>query len=50
MMMRPESKTMEVAPEFRKQITDVANAYFEVKNALVDDDPETAAEAARKSD
>jgi membrane fusion protein, copper/silver efflux system len=48
MMLRPESKTMEVPQEFRNQITGVANAYFEVKNALVDDDPETAAEAARE--
>jgi membrane fusion protein, copper/silver efflux system len=48
MMMRPQSKTMEVAPEFRKQITDVAYAYFEVKNALVNDKPEAATKAAGK--
>jgi membrane fusion protein, copper/silver efflux system len=48
MMMRPETKTMEVAPEFRKQITDVAYAYFDVKNALVNDSPEAATKAAGK--
>ncbi len=48
MMMRPESKTMEVPQDFREQITEVANAYFDVKNALVDDDPETAQETAGK--
>ncbi len=48
MMLRPESKTLEVATEFRKQITEVAYAYFEVKNALVNDNPEAAAKAAGK--
>ncbi|WP_372950216.1 efflux RND transporter periplasmic adaptor subunit [Mariniphaga sp.] len=48
MMQKPESKTMEVPQAFREQITAVANAYFEVKNALVDDDPETAQTAAGK--
>lgn len=48
MMMRPESKTMEVAQEFREQITSVAYAYFDVKNALVNDTPETAAKTAPK--
>nr|WKN38606.1 efflux RND transporter periplasmic adaptor subunit [Tunicatimonas sp. TK19036] len=38
MLMRPESKTMEVPQDFREQITAVAEAYFEVKNALVEDD------------
>ncbi|MFC3881304.1 efflux RND transporter periplasmic adaptor subunit [Algoriphagus namhaensis] len=40
MMNRPETKSIEVAPEFRAQITIVADAYFEVKNALVKDDLE----------
>lgn len=48
MMMPPESKTLEVPQEFRKQITEVAYAYFDVKNALVNDDPETAADNAGK--
>jgi membrane fusion protein, copper/silver efflux system len=48
MMMRPQSKTMEVASAFRKQITDVAYAYFDVKNALVNDNPEAAAKASEK--
>ncbi|GAA0878095.1 hypothetical protein GCM10009119_10630 [Algoriphagus jejuensis] len=40
MMKRPESKTMEVSEEFKSQITQVADAYFAVKNALVEDDLE----------
>ncbi len=48
MMMRPDSKTMDVPQEFREQITDVANTYFEVKNALVNDNPGEAATAAEK--
>jgi membrane fusion protein, copper/silver efflux system len=47
MMMRPESKTMETPVEFRRQITGVARAYFDVKNALVNDNPEAAAKAAQ---
>lgn len=38
MLMRPKTKTMEVPMAFREQITAMADAYFEVKNALVDDD------------
>ncbi len=48
MMMRPESKTMEVVQKFREQITGFARSYFEVKNALVNDDPETASKTASK--
>lgn len=48
MMMRPESKTMEVPQEFRKQITSVAFAYFDLKNALVNDNPQLAAQTADK--
>lgn len=46
MMMRPESKTMEVPQAFREQITTVADAYFKVKNALVDSDLETGKSAS----
>lgn len=48
MMMRPESKTMEVPQAFREQITAVAKAYFDVKNALVNDNAETARKVAGK--
>jgi len=48
MMSPPESKTLETPQAFREQITALANAYFEVKNALVNDDPETAQKAAGK--
>lgn len=48
MMMRPESKTMEVSQDFREQITVLAEAYFEVKNALVDDDAGAAKAALEK--
>ncbi|GAB3221012.1 efflux RND transporter periplasmic adaptor subunit [Algoriphagus aestuariicola] len=40
MMNRPKAKSLEVSPEFKSQITKVADAYFEVKNALVKDDLE----------
>ncbi len=46
MMTRFESKTMETPQAFREQITAVAITYFEVKNALVDDDAEAAQKAA----
>ncbi|MGD9928990.1 MAG: efflux RND transporter periplasmic adaptor subunit [Mangrovibacterium sp.] len=42
MLMRPEKKTMETPRAFRQQITAVAEAYFEVKNALADDDAKAA--------
>ncbi|MGM0945651.1 MAG: efflux RND transporter periplasmic adaptor subunit [Bacteroidota bacterium] len=38
MMNRPETKSIEVPAEFRDQITEVAEAYFSVKNGLVNDD------------
>lgn len=38
MMQRPEYKTMNVPIEFRKQITSVAEAYFDIKNNLVKSD------------
>lgn len=37
MMKRPEVKSLEVPAAFRSQITQVADAYFQVKNALVSD-------------
>jgi Cu(I)/Ag(I) efflux system membrane fusion protein len=37
MMNRPQTKSMEVAEQFRDQITTVVDAYFQVKNALVAD-------------
>ena len=37
MMKRPETKSIEVSEEFRNQITAVADAYFQVKNGLVND-------------
>lgn len=46
MMQKPESKTMEVPQDFREQITAAAKAYFDVKNALVNDDAETAQKKA----
>lgn len=48
MMMRPESKTIDVSQAFREQITAVAKAYFDVKNALVNDNAETARKVAGK--
>lgn len=42
MLMRPEKKTKETPRAFRQQITAVAEAYFEVKNALADDDAKAA--------
>lgn len=46
MMLPLQSKTLDVAPEFRNQITQLAHAYFDVKNALVNDDSLTAAKHA----
>lgn len=37
MMNRPESRSLEVSSAFRDQITQVADAYFKVKNGLVSD-------------
>jgi Cu(I)/Ag(I) efflux system membrane fusion protein len=48
MLMRPQPKTMETPQEFRQQITAVAEAYFEVKNALVDDNTDIAKTASAK--
>src|SRR5699024_7252406 len=45
MMMRPETKTRDVPQVFRDQITAIADAYFDVKNALVEDDKDKAANA-----
>lgn len=37
MMNRPESRSLEVSSAFRDQITQIADAYFKVKNGLVSD-------------
>ncbi len=42
MLNRPETTTMEASQPFRQQLTDLAEAYFKVKNALVKDDAKTA--------
>ena len=46
MMTRPESMGNEVPEIFREQITAVAEAYFELKNALVESDKDKAIAAA----
>jgi membrane fusion protein, copper/silver efflux system len=48
MMTPPESKTLETPQAFREQVTGIAEAYFEVKNALVNDDAESVQKAAGK--
>ena len=48
MMNRPETKTMDVPLAFREQITALMNVYFEVKNALVEDNGPAAGGAAIK--
>ncbi|MGC9472158.1 MAG: efflux RND transporter periplasmic adaptor subunit [Bacteroidales bacterium] len=48
MMLHPEAKTMEVPQSFRRQITAAAQVYFDVKNALVNDLPGDARQAAGK--
>lgn len=48
MMNRPATKTLDVPLAFREQITILANVYFEVKNALVEDNGEAAQAAAKK--
>jgi Cu(I)/Ag(I) efflux system membrane fusion protein len=45
MLSRPENKTLEVSGTFREQITAIAEAYFDVKNAFVMDDLPTATAA-----
>lgn len=48
MMSRQEAKTMEVPQAFRRQITSAAQVYFDVKNALVNNLPHNARQAAGK--
>lgn len=48
MMARPEAKTLEVSQSFREQLTILAEAYFELKNALVDDDAQGARDAGKQ--
>jgi Cu(I)/Ag(I) efflux system membrane fusion protein len=47
MMMRPASKRIEVPESFRKQISEVAENYFDMKNALVESDPKKARSASK---
>ena len=47
MMNRPQTKSLEVSEEFRNQITTVADAYFQVKNALVEDELAASKSAAK---
>ncbi|TFV97423.1 efflux RND transporter periplasmic adaptor subunit [Algoriphagus kandeliae] len=49
MMNRPETKTIDVSPEFRAQITRLADAYFELKNALVADEFDESLEKAKNT-
>ena len=46
MLNRPEIKTLEVPDAFRRQITALADAYFEMKKGLVESDPEATKAAA----
>ncbi len=46
MMSRPESKTLQTPEAFREQITAAAEAYFEIKNALVHSDVKAARAAS----
>jgi Cu(I)/Ag(I) efflux system membrane fusion protein len=48
MLMRPEKKTMETPQAFRQQITVVAEAYFELKNGLVESDEGVVKAASAK--
>ncbi|MDN3687287.1 efflux RND transporter periplasmic adaptor subunit [Cyclobacterium jeungdonense] len=48
LLNRPESKTIEVSSAFRQQLTVLAEAYFELKNALVADDTEEARKASQQ--
>lgn len=47
MMNRPKTKSLEVSEEFRNQITAVADAYFNVKNHLVQDNLISSKSAAK---
>ncbi|MCU0356649.1 MAG: efflux RND transporter periplasmic adaptor subunit [Cyclobacteriaceae bacterium] len=48
MMSVPEDKSMEVPTAFIDQLTAVVNKYFDVKNALVESNPVSAASAAKE--
>lgn len=48
LLNRPESKTIEAPSAFRQQLTVLAEAYFELKNALVADDTEEARNASQQ--
>ncbi|MBT0810767.1 efflux RND transporter periplasmic adaptor subunit [Litoribacter ruber] len=46
MMGRPEAKTLEVPDAFRKQIGALVNSYLELKDALVETEPDAAAKSS----
>jgi Cu(I)/Ag(I) efflux system membrane fusion protein len=46
MMNRPETKTLEVSTAFQSQLTQLTEAYFKVKNSLVNDDAPATQKAA----
>jgi Cu(I)/Ag(I) efflux system membrane fusion protein len=46
MMNRPETKTLEVSAAFQSQLTQLTEAYFKVKNSLVNDDAPATQKAA----
>lgn len=48
MMSAPESKSLEVPEAFREQLTQVANTYYAVKNALVESNVQAAATASKQ--
>jgi Cu(I)/Ag(I) efflux system membrane fusion protein len=48
MMSAPENKSLDVPAAFRNQLTEVANKYFSIKNALVESNPLSAATAAKE--
>lgn len=51
MLNRPEIKTMEVPTAFQAQITEVADAYFDMKEGLVESNPDAVrAVASRMND
>jgi len=48
MMSAPESKSLEVPEAFREQLTQVANTYYAVKNALVESNIQAAVTASKQ--
>ncbi|WP_143960582.1 efflux RND transporter periplasmic adaptor subunit [Litoribacter populi] len=48
MMNRPEVKTLEVPEGFRLQLNEVINHYLELKEALVETEPDAASKSAQR--